>query len=153
MDCSPFFANFRGWGGRFSVLPWSRYWCERTNILVPYGIPRTFFQVISVLKKLVLHAKACCAMTILIDLILLIFFALTNVSFSLKFRNIIIFYFLLAPPPQFFFSTYAHDPCTNACSLLHSVLIINFLDKTLTNLLNVLVHIVYVHIKRTRRVK
>ena len=35
-------------------------------------------------------------------------FALTNVSFTLKFRNIIIFHFSLAPPPSFFFSPYAH---------------------------------------------
>ena len=34
-------------------------------------------------------------------------FALTNVSFSSKFRNIIIFHFSL-PPPSFFFSPYAH---------------------------------------------
>ena len=64
-----------GGGDVCSVPPWSRYWCERTNI--PYGIPRTFFQVIPVLKKtLVLHAKTCCAMTILIDLVLLIFFCI-----------------------------------------------------------------------------
>ena len=52
-------------------------------------------------------------MTILIDLLLLIIIALTNVSFSLKFRNIIrlVFYFSLGPPVLFLTvrSCYAGD--------------------------------------------